>query len=117
MVHGAALEKRSSRKRSVGSNPTLSARKKESIMVEREYTSDSYIVNITPKGPTFPAVRIVKRKKVRKPSSISEDYNIGPPLGDKYAYDDDKINETARQIGRAILDDSEIIQLWRTKKA
>ncbi len=25
MVHGAALEKRSSRKRSVGSNPTLSA--------------------------------------------------------------------------------------------
>ena len=34
MVHGAALEKRSSRKRSVGSNPTLSV-----LTVSESYTS------------------------------------------------------------------------------
>jgi len=71
--------------------------------------------NYTPSGKTFPWIRIIKRKKKRIPAEIAEDYQIGTLMGDGDAYDNENfINETAKLIGGAILDDGEIIRLWKT---
>ena len=82
-------------------------------MAERTYLSDSYVVDVIRPGSTFPIIRVITRKKTRRPSKIGEDYQIGNPLGNVDTYNDRNIDELARQIGRAILDDSQIIQSWR----
>jgi len=81
--------------------------------MEKEFKGDSYVVDVISPGTTFPIIRVIKRKKKREPNTIAEDYQIGPPLGNVNTYNDINIDETARQIGRAILDDSLIIQNWR----
>ena len=114
MVYGAALEKRSPclAERGFESHP-LRQKGGKLIMVEKTYKSDSYKVDIIRPSTTFPIIRIIKRKKKREPNAIAEDYQIGPPLGNVNTYNDNNIDEIARQIGRAILDDSQIIFNWK----
>ena len=76
------------------------------------FTTNSYVVNITPSGKTFPVVQIVKRKQTRERGKVSREKELRPLWGDKDAYDEGNIDETARLIGMAILDDSQIIQNW-----
>jgi hypothetical protein len=84
---------------------------------EREFHGDSYVVNVTPPGTTFPWVKVVRRKKRRLRGRIAEEVEIrAPGFGDMDAFDEANIDETARQIGRAILDDSEIIREWRDRR-
>ncbi len=82
-------------------------------MTEKTYKGDSYIINIIPPSTTFPIIQMIRRKKKREPNTIAEDIQIGHPLGNVHEYDDENIDETARQIGRALLDDSLIIQNWK----
>ena len=85
-------------------------------MQEREFHGDSYIVDITPPGTTFPWVKVVRRSRTRRRGRVAGEAEIrSPGFGDTDAFDERNIDETARQIGRAILDDSDIIREWRTR--
>jgi len=55
------------------------------------------------------------KEKKRIPAEIAEDYRIGNLMGDRGASDNENsINENAKLMGKAILNDSEIIRLWKT---
>ena len=81
--------------------------------MEKIYLGNSYVVNITRPGKTFPSIRIVRRKQTREHSKINGEEELRPVLGDTDAYNEVNIDETARLIGRVILDDSEIIRRWK----
>jgi len=84
---------------------------------EREFHGNSYIVDITPPGTTFPWVKVVRRRRIRVRGRIAEEAEIrAPGFGNMDAFDEPNIDETARQIGRAILDDSGIIREWRARR-
>ncbi len=85
--------------------------------MERSFKGNSYVVNITPPGKTFPSIRIIRRKQRREHSKVSGEEELRPVLGDTDAYDEVNINETARLIGRVILDDSEILRLWKANRS
>lgn len=86
-------------------------------MQETEFRGDSYIVDITPPGTTFPWVKVVRRRRVRPRGRIAEEAEIqAPGFGNMDAFDESNIDETARQIGRAVLEDSRIIREWRARR-
>lgn len=81
-----------------------------------EFKGDSYIVDIVPpaKSLPYPAIYVAKRKKVRERGKVAEEQGTGGFLKiDANAFDDIKLDETARKIGRAILDDSEIVRNFK----
>ena len=83
----------------------------------RWFSGDSYIVDITPPGTSFPWVKVVRRKKIRLWGRIAGDEEIrAPGFGNMDVFDEPTIDDTARQIGRAILDDSEIIRDYRARR-
>jgi len=87
--------------------------------MEQEFKGDSFIVNITPPSTTFPWVTIYKRRKRRRLGEIAEE-KMGEAskqgFGSKHAFDTSNIDDTARKIGRAILDHSDIIHQWITSR-
>jgi hypothetical protein len=83
--------------------------------MEREFKGDSYVVNVTPTGSTFPAVQIIRRKKVRQRGQVAQDVDLGM-IGRASDYTSDEgLDALARQIGRIILDDSELVQQFRRR--
>ena len=83
----------------------------------RRFRGDSYIVDITPPGTSFPWVKVIRRRRTRLWGRIAGDQEIRTPgFGNMDSFDEPTIDETARQIGRAILDDSQIIQTWRANR-
>ncbi|MBA7469445.1 hypothetical protein ES707_04714 [subsurface metagenome] len=81
----------------------------------REHRGDSYVVDITPPGSTFPFILIARRSRARVRGKVSSEVLAGR-LGSQNAYDDEHIEETALRIGMAILEDSQIIQEWRASR-
>ena len=84
--------------------------------MEKEHKGDSYVVNITPASSTFPAVQVIRRKHLREPGKVAQD---GPDLcvlGRASDYHSDAaLAELAKQIGLAILEDSPIVQAFRSQ--
>jgi hypothetical protein len=83
------------------------------------FKGDSYVVDIISPAKTapYPMVYICPRKKVRQKGQIALD-----PTKEKFlpvstsSFDNINIDDTARQIGRAILDNSDIIQDFITRR-
>ena len=85
--------------------------------MEREFSSDSYVVDVLPPSDTFPAIIMSRRKKVRRWGAVAVEAELpGSPLGYADAFDDANIDAFALQVGKAILSDSEIIRQWRTQR-
>ena len=77
------------------------------------FKSDSYVVDIIPYAgeADFPAIYVARRKKLRERGKLAEEQGTGRFLKiDSVAFNDINLDETACKIGRAILDDSEIVQ-------
>jgi len=78
-------------------------------------TGDSYIIDIAPPSTTFPFIWIARRRQSRQRGKVSSEALV-LRIGSTDAFDTANIDETARQIGRAILDDSQIIQSWQANR-
>lgn len=86
-------------------------------MAQRQITGDSYVIYITPPSGTFPWVRILRRRRGRQRGRVDLEEEISPHgFGSQEAFDSANIDETAHRIGRAILDDSEIIHNWKASR-
>lgn len=84
--------------------------------MEKEHRGDSYVVNITPAGTTFPAVQVIRRKRKRQPGRVAQEADLGV-LGRAADFEGEQgIDELARQIGRLILDNSPIVRSFRTTR-
>ena len=84
-----------------------------------EFKGDSFVVDIIPPAKTapYPMIYVCPRKKSREKGKLALDsarekfLKVSPG-----SFDTLNIDETARQIGKAILDDSEIIRNWRASR-
>ena len=87
----------------------------------KERKSDSYLVDIIPPAKTapYPQVYICPRKKViTRHGQLALDYTKEKFLKvSSSSFDPSNVDETARQIGREILDDSGIINEYRKQKS
>ena len=83
------------------------------------FRGDSYVVDIIPLAKTapYPMVYICPRKKTRPKGQLALD-----SVRERFlkvsasSFDTTNIDDTARQIGIAILDDSQIIRNWRASR-
>lgn len=78
-----------------------------------EFKGDSYVVDVLPLGKTdtYPMIVIYKRKKMRPTGAVAIDKPTETFLKvSPRDFQPPNIDETARQIGRLILDDSEIVR-------
>ena len=85
----------------------------------KEFKSDSYVIDVLPLGKTdtYPMIVIYKRKKMRPTGAVALDKPTEKFLKvSSRDFDPPNIDETARQIGRAILDDSEIVRDYRGRR-
>lgn len=83
--------------------------------MEKTHKGDSYVVNITPPSGTFPAVQIVQRRKVRQHGRVAQETDLGI-IGRASDYaSEEALDALARQIGRTILDDSELVRKFRRR--
>ena len=80
----------------------------------KEFLGDSYVVDIIRPAKTvpFPGIYIGRRRKKRRRGQLAEDRGDFLKVSSQ-DFDPANIDETARRIGRVILDDSEIIREWR----
>ena len=84
-----------------------------------EFKGDSFVVDIIPPAKTapYPMIYVCPRKKSREKGKLALDsarekfLKVSPGSFDTF-----NIDETARQIGKAILDDSGIIRNWRASR-
>ena len=81
-----------------------------------EYKGDSYVVDVIPLAKTapYPMICVCPIKKNRPWGKLAQDYDKAKflPISSS-SFDTPNIEETARLIGRAIFDDSQIIRDWR----
>ena len=63
----------------------------------REHREDSYVVDITPPGSTFPYILITRRSRTRVRGKITSEEPV-ESLGSQNAYDEEHIEETALRI-------------------
>lgn len=76
-----------------------------------KHSCDSFIINIMPPADTFPAIRISKRYRNRPSGRLAAGEELGP-FGAPDGYNEDNYNKTAQEIGRCILENSDIIEEW-----
>ena len=85
-----------------------------------EFKNDSYVIDVLPPGKTtlYPTIEICRRKKKRQRGKLALDKATEqfPKISSGHDFDPPNIDETARRIGRAILDDSPIIRDWRANR-
>ncbi len=85
--------------------------------MEKEHKGDSYVVNITPASSTFPAVQVLRRKRRREPGKVAQEADLGV-FGRASDYQGPTaLEELAKAIGLAILNDSPIVAEYRAKAA
>ena len=87
--------------------------------MEQEFKGDSYLVDIIPPAETapYPMIYICPRKRIRQRGKLGLDSTKEQFLKvSATSFDDTNMDETACQIGRAILEDSQIIQRWRASR-
>lgn len=81
-----------------------------------EHKDDSYVVDVIHPAKTapYPMICVCPRKKNRPWGKVGRDSDKEKflPISSS-SFDTPNIEETARLIGRAILDDSQIIRDWR----
>ncbi|MBA7693067.1 hypothetical protein ES703_101642 [subsurface metagenome] len=77
----------------------------------KEFKCDSYVVDVIRPAKTvpFPAIFISRRKKKRRTGELALEPGEFLKVS-SHDFDPPNIDETARQIGRAILDDSDIVR-------
>lgn len=80
-----------------------------------DHSCDSFVINIMPPADTFPAIRILRRNRNRPPSRLAAGEEIGF-LGNQDSYNNANYDETAKEIGRCILENSDIITEWRNNQ-
>ncbi len=84
-----------------------------------EHKDDSYVVDVIHPAKTapYPVIYVCPRKKNRPWGKVEQDSDKGKFLPiSSGSFDTPNIEETARLIGRAILDDSQIIRDWRDNR-
>ena len=85
----------------------------------QQFKGDSLVVDIIPPAKTspYPMVYVCPRKKSREKGKLALDSTKEKFLKvSSSSFDTPNIDNTARQIGRAILDNSEIIRDWRASR-
>jgi len=83
----------------------------------KEFKGDSYVIDVIRPAKTvpFPAIFISRRKKKRRRGELALEPGKFLKVSSR-DFDPPNIDETARQIGRAILDDSEIVRDYRGRR-
>ncbi len=85
--------------------------------MEKEHKGDSNVVNITPATSTFPAVPVLRRKHRREPGKVAQEADLGV-FGRLADYQGPAaLEELAKSIGLAILNDSPVVAEYRAKAA
>lgn len=77
------------------------------------HKGDSYLVDIIPatKSTPYPAIYVCRRQKMREPGKVSEEPGSGKFLNlSRKQFNQNNLDDIAQLIGRAILDQSEIIK-------
>jgi len=79
----------------------------------QEFKGDSYVVDVIPPAESapYPMIYVCPRKKIRERGKLALDSGKEKFLSvSASSFDPTNMDETARKIGRAILDDSQIIR-------
>jgi len=78
------------------------------------YRGDSFVVYIQNPVDTFPLIRVSKRRRARRRGRVEVESQIGL-IGNQNSFVGANYEETARQIGMLILNNSDIIRNFRAQ--
>lgn len=76
------------------------------------YRGDSFIVYVQNPEDTFPLIRVCRRRRDRTRGRVGIEEELGQ-VGNQNGFIDPNYDKTANEIGRLILDNSDIIQDFR----